>query len=110
MQFDDYTDIVKEFRADSATTGYLVVGMAAEVGEVCDKFAKLIRDKKPADFSDAPDGFNLSVAKELGDVLWFVAMLADDFGYNLDTIAQMNVEKLSSRAARNQIHGSGDNR
>jgi NTP pyrophosphatase (non-canonical NTP hydrolase) len=103
MQFDDYTDLVKEFRADSATTAYLVVGMAAEVGEVCDKFAKRIRDGHP-------DNFAASVAKELGDVLWFVALLADDLGYNLDTIAQMNIEKLSSRAARNQIHGSGDNR
>jgi NTP pyrophosphatase (non-canonical NTP hydrolase) len=103
MQFDDYTDIVKEFRADSATTAYLVVGLAAEVGEVCDKFAKRIRD-------GSPENFNSGVAKELGDVLWFVAMLADDLGYNLDTIAQMNVEKLSSRAMRKQIHGSGDER
>lgn len=106
MQFDDYTDLVKEFRADSATTAYLVVGMAAEVGEVCDKFAKRIRDAPNENFA----GFKHTVAKELGDVLWFVAMLADDLGYNLDTIAQMNIEKLSSRAARNQIHGSGDNR
>ena len=50
------------------------------------------------------------VAKELGDVLWYLANLSNDIGYNLDEIADMNIEKLTSRKNRNKIKGSGDNR
>jgi NTP pyrophosphatase (non-canonical NTP hydrolase) len=50
------------------------------------------------------------VAKELGDVLWYIANLAEDLGYDLAEIADMNLEKLADRANRNVIKGSGDNR
>jgi NTP pyrophosphatase (non-canonical NTP hydrolase) len=47
---------------------------------------------------------------ELGDVLWYVAQLASELGFSLDEIAQANLDKLASRAARNVIAGSGDHR
>lgn len=50
------------------------------------------------------------IAKELGDCLWYVAVMADSIGYSLQEIAQMNIEKLRSRQQRNKIHGNGDNR
>jgi len=50
------------------------------------------------------------VAKELGDVLWYLSNLANDIGYNLDEIADINIEKLTSRKNRDKIKGSGDNR
>ena len=43
-------------------------------------------------------------------MLWYLANLANDIGYNLDEIADINIEKLSSRKNRNKIQGSGDNR
>jgi NTP pyrophosphatase (non-canonical NTP hydrolase) len=48
--------------------------------------------------------------KELGDVLWYISALARDLDIDLDTIAQMNLQKLKDRQERNQIQGSGDNR
>jgi hypothetical protein len=39
-----------------------------------------------------------------------VAQLASELGFDLDTIARANLEKLASRAARNVIAGSGDQR
>jgi len=50
------------------------------------------------------------MAKELGDVLWYVTAIASDLGYELDEVAQLNLDKLESRSQRGKIKGSGDNR
>ena len=51
-----------------------------------------------------------AIAKELGDVLWYVTALAGDLGYALEDIATMNIDKLRDRKDRDMIHGSGDER
>jgi len=43
-------------------------------------------------------------------VLWYVAQLASELGYDLNEVADANLKKLSSRAARGRIGGSGDQR
>ena len=48
--------------------------------------------------------------KELGDVMWYVAVLADHFSLSLDDIAEHNISKLADRQARGVLSGSGDNR
>lgn len=48
--------------------------------------------------------------KQLGDVLWYCANLANDMGFSLEEIGQMNVDKLASRKQRNKLEGEGDNR
>ena len=48
--------------------------------------------------------------KELGDVLWYISALARDLDIDLDTIAQLNLQKLKDRQERNKIQGSGDDR
>ena len=35
--------------------------------------------------------------KELGDVLWYVAMICHSFGWNMNAIMQMNIDKLKAR-------------
>lgn len=37
------------------------------------------------------------LAKELGDVAWYLAISADALGYTLEEILQTNVEKLRAR-------------
>ena len=56
---------------------YLSLGLAGEAGEVANKVKKIIRDKK----------LNVDVGGEIGDVLWYCAMLADYFDINLGKIA-----------------------
>lgn len=81
---------------------YLIAGLAGEVGEVSSIFAKHWRGDGPLT-SD-------NLEAELGDVLWFVAMLADEIGCNLSDVAQNNLNKLADRANRGKLKGSGDNR
>ena len=51
-----------------------------------------------------------AIKLELGDVLWYVAQLASELGYDLEEVATANLDKLASRAARGRIGGSGDHR
>ena len=80
--------------------------LSGEAGECADKVKKVIRDCG-AEFTDEKKS---EIAKEIGDVLWYCANLANDIGYTLDTIAEMNYAKLKSRQERNKLTGSGDNR
>lgn len=83
-----------------------VLGLVGESGEVAEKLKKILRDHA----GKITDDDKQAIAHELGDVLWYLARLADLSGYSLAQVADMNLEKLSSRKARNQIGGSGDNR
>ena len=83
---------------------YPTLGLAGEAGEVAEKVKKIIRDNKSI-VDERQD-----VAKELGDVLWYVAAVARDIGYSLEVIAEMNIEKLESRKERGVLQGNGDNR
>lgn len=83
---------------------YPALGLAGEAGEVCDKVKKIYRDDK----TDAK--FLGDIAKEIGDVLWYCAVLADDLGFSLQQVAEMNIYKLQSRRATGKIQGSGDDR
>jgi NTP pyrophosphatase (non-canonical NTP hydrolase) len=84
---------------------YTALGLG-ETGEVQGKVKKVIRDMGGEITSDAAK----EIAKELGDVLWYVARLADELGFSLEEIAQGNLDKLNSRKERGVLTGSGDNR
>ena len=85
---------------------YPTLGLAGEAGEVADKVKKVIRDNEGI-FDESSIK---SITLELGDVLWYVAQLSSELGIDLDQVAKLNLEKLSSRAKRDVISGSGDNR
>jgi len=85
---------------------YPVLGLVGEAGEVADKLKKVIRDNGGI----LTDPVRDAVAKEIGDVLWYVAVLASEMDYNLNDIAQINIDKLNSRKERGVLSGSGDNR
>lgn len=85
---------------------YPALGLAGEAGEVADKLKKVIRDNDGV----LTDSVRESVGKELGDVLWYVAVLASEINYDLETLMRLNIDKLLSRKERGVLSGSGDNR
>lgn len=87
---------------------YTTLGLTGEAGEIANKVKKLLRDHDdlPAAIADARD----TLAAELGDVLWYVAMLANQLDYDLEAIARGNLAKLADRANRGTLTGSGDQR
>ena len=85
---------------------YPTLGLVGEAGEVADKVKKVLRDKEGV-FDDEVKN---SIKYELGDVLWYLAQLSTEFGFQFEDIAQENLKKLSGRAKRGKISGSGDYR
>jgi NTP pyrophosphatase (non-canonical NTP hydrolase) len=90
----------------SAWLAYPALGLAGEAGEVAEHAKKAIRD----DGGEVSEERRAAIAKELGDVLWYVAQLASELGLELEQIAQGNLEKLLSRQRRGVLSGSGDER
>ena len=111
MTFDEYQEFAKTtaIYPDNAKVVYPTLGLSGEAGEVAEKVKKNIRKSKFGSFEFYGNELD-DIAKELGDVLWYVSALASDIGYSLEDIAQINMEKLKSRQERNKIEGEGDNR
>jgi NTP pyrophosphatase (non-canonical NTP hydrolase) len=65
------------------------LGLSGEVGELNDLLKKWVFHEKPIDVEHAK--------KELGDIMWYVAMMCQSFGWELDDILQINVDKLKER-------------
>jgi NTP pyrophosphatase (non-canonical NTP hydrolase) len=85
---------------------YPTLGLAGEAGEVADKVKKVLRDNE----GNFDEWRKLQIAAEIGDVLWYIAALADDLGFTMEDIANLNIGKLKQRRQNNTIHGEGDNR
>lgn len=66
-----------------------LMGLNGEAGECIDILKKHYFQGHPLDKEH--------LAKELGDVAWYLAVSADALGYDLNTILKMNVDKLRAR-------------
>ncbi|MCP4220082.1 MAG: nucleoside triphosphate pyrophosphohydrolase family protein [bacterium] len=109
MKFNEYQDeALKTAAYPDIGNNYVypVLGLTGEAGEVAEKVKKVIRDKQGI----IDDETRASLKKELGDVLWYIAMLCRELGLTMDEVARGNVEKLRDRKNRKVIHGQGDNR
>ncbi|MBQ8985265.1 nucleoside triphosphate pyrophosphohydrolase family protein [Candidatus Saccharibacteria bacterium] len=120
MEFDDYQKQAKTTDLGVNNMGLImskktlnvpefidkVLGLAGESGEFADKVKKIMRDKR-GEF-DAED--RISLLKELGDVLWYVAEVSLYLDMPLSELAQMNLDKLASRKKRGTLVGAGDER
>lgn len=108
MSFNTYQRLAKTtdiYPKESALICH-VLGLTSEAGEVADKIKKVIRDNS-GEFSTEK---KLEIAYELGNVLWYISRIADDLGYGLNQIQELNLMKLDDRKNRNKLNGSGDYR
>lgn len=111
----------------SENFSYMFLNLVGEVGEFASKVAKQIRKDNITLGGDIirsmvrPNSINFTTNKntevvinelmlEAGDILWQLSGLCTVMGWNLDDVAQMNLDKLASRRDRNVIDGNGDNR
>lgn len=64
-------------------------GLAGEVGELCDHYKKYMHQGHDISYDH--------MEEEAGDVLWYLAEIADALGITLEEIARRNIEKLRKR-------------
>lgn len=116
MNFNEYqklaigTDEYKKSDQQVAVTEiaflYKVLGLVGESGEVAEKIKKILRNKNGKMNEDDKK----EIIKELGDVLWYMATLSAYMGYDFETVAKTNIDKIYDRAKRGVIKSEGDNR
>jgi NTP pyrophosphatase (non-canonical NTP hydrolase) len=108
MNLNDYFDSAISTAIFPEDIGiiYCALALNGEAGEIAEKVKKVIRDKNGL-YSEED---RKAIALEIGDLLWYCANLANQFGYDLEEIAKLNMDKLQSRKTRNVLSGSGDNR
>ena len=120
MTIDEYQQKAMSTCMDrSHNYTYMAEGMVGEMGELMSKVAKGVRKGKMkvssntlvllASKQERPEILE-GLKSELGDILWFVAGMADVMGWSLEEVAQANIDKLASRKERGVIQGDGDNR
>jgi NTP pyrophosphatase (non-canonical NTP hydrolase) len=109
MDCDDYQRAAMRTARDKEAPDefmHLVLGLVGEAGEIAEKVKKLVRD----DNSDLARLDRDDMAAEIGDVLWYSAVLANFLDLSLNDVAQRNVDKLADRQRRAVLGGSGDQR
>jgi NTP pyrophosphatase (non-canonical NTP hydrolase) len=84
---------------------YVSLGLG-EVGELQGKIKKIIRDNNGI----VNDDKKKELAKELGDILWYVSETCSKLGLDMGEVAEGNLVKLASRKERGVLAGSGDER
>jgi len=104
MEFSDYQKkcLNTWFGEEKLIRSFL--GVAGEAGELMEKVKKYLR----GDYG--LEELKERSQKELGDILYYVAVCAHEQGLDLDRLAQQNIDKLAKRQEEGKIKGDGDNR
>lgn len=104
---NEYQKLANQTALPSALSlAYLAPGIAAEAGEVAGKWAKVVRD----DNGELSEEKRKELLKEVGDTLWFAALICEVLHISLQEVAERNIYKLQDRKERGVIGGSGDDR
>lgn len=93
MNLDEYQQLALRTAGHREDTEkvltYTALGLTGESGEVAEMIKKAFYHGHPLD--------RKALSKELGDVLWYLAVMADGLELSLAQIASENIEKLRAR-------------
>ena len=89
MELNEYQRLASRTAKHGSRVENWALGLCGEAGEVADLIKKMIFHGHSYDTSKIRD--------ELGDVLWYVSVLAREFDISLDEVAKYNLSKLESR-------------
>lgn len=108
MDFEEYQTAAEStaMYPDEYRITYPVLGLAGEAGELPNKWKKVLRDDNGLLTLDKRN----AMLDELGDILWYIALVARDLDSDINEVADININKLRDRYVRGVIGGSGDNR
>ncbi|GAB1421410.1 nucleoside triphosphate pyrophosphohydrolase family protein [Anaerolineales bacterium] len=108
LSFEEYQQSAKKTApADSDwLIYYLTMGLVGEAGEIANKVKKILRDQN----GELTEPVREAIIDEIGDVMWYMAMLCSQLNVDMSEVAQMNLAKLADRQKRGVIRGSGDDR
>lgn len=112
MDLQVYTEFTRTTRSEmkdkigkDPTILELCLGLAGEVGEICDKIKRPVRE------GESPLKLDKDTLKlEIGDVFWYLTSLADEYNISLAEVVTANIQKISSRIERGTLYGEGDSR
>lgn len=65
------------------------IGLSTEAGEFLDALKKHIFYGKPLD--------KVNLAEEMGDMFWYMAIVADELGFKFEEVMERNITKLKAR-------------
>lgn len=125
MELNTYQDKAMSTCMDSCNNfSYMMLNLVGEVGEFASKVAKDIRKGEAAIYGNqlilCKENFDEELYEkekkekvqalklEAGDILWQLSGLCTAMGWELEDIAQMNLEKLARRKQAGTIDGNGD--
>lgn len=105
-------------KSEAENISYLVFGLKAKAAELANKLETAVRlgeieinINNEVIFTRVNSSrFTDNLVDELGDVLWFVAMVAWRLGFSLEEVMRRNLDKLADRQSRGVIIGDGDKR
>jgi NTP pyrophosphatase (non-canonical NTP hydrolase) len=115
-QADEYQAIARKtatFPDQGGPLGLFYCGLKlnGEAGEVAELLGKAIRDDLfGVDKEEISDERKIKIIRELGDVMWYIAMIADQLNVPLAIVMEMNLAKLHNRAVKGTLHGEGSDR
>ena len=103
MTFNEYQAETRRTRVADNYERELVnggLGLTGEAGEVAELVKKAHGHGLPIDRE--------KLKKELGDVQWYLARLADIHSITLEELAEANIAKLRARYPEGFVHGGGN--
>ena len=115
MNLNEYQSEAQSFAVNDDLI-HFTFGLLEEAGEAAGVLKRVFRFDLGYWDSDSNYDYGVSymardkLIMELVDILWHVALVANNLGYSLETVADLNLQKLQSRKERDMIKGSGDDR